>query len=189
MKNHYLKDRNIEVYVGPATFKNWGRFMKYKNELDESELKELKVLLTCIKKLPTKIGQVILNKYYKLAKFDLSKDKRVKHTDEIIYRYKIKPAQNIDVAELLNLTAKEVGEIDNKAHELLAEYMLKEKLKQHKLIQVKKNYRSVINNSDVNQIIEKYRSNYVDVSYEVKNLSDNYCEVSIEYFEEIWVEK
>ncbi len=186
MQNAYSKDRNLEVWVGPLTFRNFGNFIKHKNELTEDDLTEFNLIAKCIKKLPNEVGKMVMLKYVKLAKFKPYRSREVKPYDSVSKRYSSRPAPNKLVAEEMQLTVKEISELDKKARHLLADYMLEELKNEHNLVEEKIVKRVFVNETEIDSIINKYKEKYGKISYEVNKGVGNLYELKLEYHLVFW---
>lgn len=186
MQNAYSKDRNLEVWVGPLTLRNFGNFIKHKNELTEDDLKEFNLLAKCIKKLPNEVGKMVMLKYVKLAKFKPYRSREIKFYYSVTKRYSGKPAPNKLVAEEMQLTVKEVSELDKKARHLLADYMLEELKNEHDLVKEKKVINKITFLDEIETVLDTYRKKYNDVSYRINHYSNTICELNIEYSVVYW---
>ncbi|WPC08801.1 hypothetical protein [Globicatella sp. PHS-GS-PNBC-21-1553] len=189
MQNAYSKDRNLEVWVGPLTLRNFGNFIKHKNELTEDDLKEFNRLAKCIKKLPNEVGKMVMLKYVKLAKFKPYRSRDVKPHDSVYKRYSSRPAPNKLVAEEMQLTVKEISELDKKARHLLADYMLEELKNEHDLVNVKKSDYLFVELNEVESILNDYRKKYNKVSYKIIHKYKTHCELNVEYSISTWKRK
>ncbi|OFK58536.1 hypothetical protein HMPREF2811_05455 [Globicatella sp. HMSC072A10] len=186
MQNVHSKDRNLKVWVGPLTFRNFGNFIKHKNELTEDDLKEFNLLAKCIKKLPNEVGKMVMLKYVKLAKFKPYSSREIKFYYSVTKRYSGKPAPNKRVAEEMKLTVKEVSELDKKARHLLADYMLEELKNDHDLVKEKKVVNKIVYLDEIETLLNTFRKKYDDVSYKVNWNSNTICEMNIEYSVVYW---
>lgn len=189
MQSAYSKDRNLEIWVGPLTLRNFGNFIKHRNELTEDDLKEFNRLAKCIKKLPNEVGKMVMLKYVKLAEFKPYRSREIKFYDSVTKRYSGKAAPNKLVAEEMQLTVKEVSELDKKARHLLADYMLEELKNEHDLVNVKKSDYLFVELNEVESILNDYRKKYDNVSYKIIHKYKTHCELNVEYSIATWVRK
>lgn len=185
---YYASDRNISVICGNRYFRDMGKYLKYKSELDKAEYDDLKTCMRFLKTMPVDVGQVLLAKYYKLANISPSQDKTIRSDSRISDRIVSRPASDKKVAESLGISPKKVSELNKKGMELLVDLLLIEKLKNYKLVTPTENvvYRGT--KEALENLLSEYQKEHKVMNVLMLNVENQYYRLSFDYeLPEKWV--
>ncbi|MFK8242576.1 MULTISPECIES: hypothetical protein [unclassified Facklamia] len=150
-------DRNMQVIVNANYLNYMGRVATFKDYATQEEIEKLESLLKAIKQLPMLHGKIIVLRYFKMARYEKSKDKKIKVIRDVYHGFKGKAGLVDEAAKIIGISQYNLRKLEYESYTLLAEYLLAEKLQGYQLIKPieKKHYRGTVD--ALQQVLEIYQ--------------------------------
>ncbi|MBF6978684.1 hypothetical protein IU403_05910 [Aerococcaceae bacterium zg-BR22] len=153
-------DRNIQVIVNANYLNYMGRVATFKEYATREEIEKLESMLKAIKQLPMLHGKIIVLRYFKMARYEKSKDKKIKRIRDVYHGFKGRQGEVVEVAKVLDISSSTLRKYEHEAYTLLAKYLLAEKLKGYQLIVPTKQIAYRGTKEAIELTLQEYRKKY-----------------------------